>query len=150
MLHVITRLDDPLLDLIKDDPVRPEIELAFRVSDSSEVFVLLENKPDAVTPTPAAVVCCAYRNMVPATVEELRLTPATTPSTAVFYTIWSYSPGAGRRLIREARSWIETNRQGVGQFVTLSPPTEMARVFHIRNGASVLRINGDTVNYLYA
>jgi len=150
MLHVIKHLEDPLLALVKDDPVRPEIELAFRVSDSSEVFVLLEEQPDAVSPRAAAVVCCAYRNMVPATVEELRLTPATTPSTAVFYTIWSYSPGAGRRLIREARSWIETNRQGVGQFVTLSPPTEMARVFHIRNGASVLRINGDTVNYLYA
>jgi hypothetical protein len=150
MLHVIKHLEDPLLALVKDDPVRPEIELSFRVSDSSEVFVLLEEQPDAVSPRAAAVVCCAYRNMVPATVEELRLTPATTPSTAVFYTIWSYSPGAGRRLIREARSWIETNRQGVGQFVTLSPPTEMARVFHIRNGASVLRINGDTVNYLYA
>ena len=150
MLHVISHLDDPLLALVKDDPVRPEIELAFRVSDTSHVFVLLEEQPDAVSPRPAAVVCCAYRSMVPATVEELRLVPATTPSTAVFYTIWSYSPGAGRRLIREARSWIESHRQGVGQFVTLSPPTEMARVFHIRNGASVLRVNGDSVNYLYA
>jgi hypothetical protein len=68
---------------------------------------------------------------------------------AVFYTIWSYVPGAGRRLITQARRWIQENRVEIRQFVTLSPPTDMARVFHLRNGAEVHRVNVDTVNYLY-
>jgi hypothetical protein len=68
---------------------------------------------------------------------------------AVFYTIWSYTAGSGRRLIMSARSWIGMNRSNVQEYVTLSPPTDMARVFHIRNGAEVLRVNADTVNYLY-
>jgi hypothetical protein len=33
--------------------------------------------------------------------------------------------------------------------VTLSPKTEMARKFHLKNGAEVFRENPDTVNYLY-
>jgi len=33
--------------------------------------------------------------------------------------------------------------------ITMSPKTDMARDFHIRNGATVLRINRTTVNYEY-
>jgi hypothetical protein len=71
------------------------------------------------------------------------------PNTAVFYTIWSYKPGAGRRLIVAARSWLLANMSNLDTFVTLSPPTEMARVFHLRNGAGVLSVNEDSVNYIY-
>lgn len=149
MLHVITKLTDPLIELVKDDPVRPELALDFRISSSSEIFVLLEQGADTVTPKPAAVVCSAYRTSVPASVQELLEVPATVATVAVFYTIWSYSPGAGRRLIQAARSWISEHRTNIEQFVTLSPQTEMARVFHTRNGAAVLRVNGDTVNYVY-
>ena len=149
ILHIIRSLDDPLIDLLRDDPVRPDIEWAFRVSEHCDIFVLLEACEDTVTPQPGAVVCCAYRNSVPSAVPELMIAPATTPNVAVFYTIWSYRPGSGRRLITEARSWIEQNRAGISQFVTLCPPTEMARVFHLRNGARILRVNADTVNYEY-
>jgi hypothetical protein len=69
---------------------------------------------------------------------------------AVFYTIWSYYPGAGRRLIRSAAEWIQKNRTNITEFVTLSPPTDMARIFHLRNGAKEFRINENTVNYLYS
>ena len=143
-LHVIQSLDDPLISLLKDDPVRPEIPSEFRVSDHTEIFVYF-NEDD----TPGAVVCCAYRNSVPANVVELAHVPATSPSVAVFYTIWSYTAGAGRRLILSARSWISMNRSNIQEYVTLSPQTDMARIFHIRNGAEVLRVNADTVNYLY-
>lgn len=142
MLHVIQDINDPLCRVIADDPVRPEIPLEFRVSANSEIFVLLDGTE------PTAAVCCAYRDSVPATVTELSLI-SDQASVAVFYTIWSYRPGAGRKLILAARSWIETNRTAIKEFVTLSPPTEMARVFHIRNGASVFRVNPDTVNYIY-
>lgn len=149
ILHCIKSRSDPLIDLLKDDPVRPDISWDFRIAEHCEIFVLLESCEDSVMPKPGAVVCCAYRSSVPSDVSELMISPATTPNIAVFYTIWSYKPGSGRRLIAEARSWIEENRSGVNKFVTLSPPTEMARVFHLRNGAKVLRINADTVNYEY-
>jgi hypothetical protein len=141
-IHVIQSLDDQLLGLIKDDPIRPEIELDQRVSEFSEVFVLTDDKPQAV-------VCVAYRNSPPASVEELLIPPATKPSVAVFYTIWSYRPGAGREMILSARAWIEANRPWITTFITLSPPTETARKFHLKNGASVFRVNPDSVNYLY-
>ena len=144
MLHVVQRVDDPLIRLVADDPVRPEIPREFRVGPFSEIFVLANEDG-----SPAAAVCCAYRAEIPTDVVELAQLPAAVPTVAVFYTIWSYVPGAGRRLITQARRWIQENRVEIRQFVTLSPPTDMARVFHLRNGAEVHRVNIDTVNYLY-
>jgi hypothetical protein len=144
MLHVIQKIRDPLVRLVADDPVRPDIPVEFRVSDTSEIFVLLSDD----TGEPTAVVCVAYRDAVPADVYELAQQPQA-PSVAVFYTIWSYQPGAGRRLIVGARGWIEVNRPYITEFVTLSPPTDMARRFHLTNGAEVFRVNPYTVNYLY-
>jgi len=37
----------------------------------------------------------------------------------------------------------------ITRFVTLSPKTEMARRFHLKNGAVVFRENEETVNYEY-
>jgi hypothetical protein len=37
----------------------------------------------------------------------------------------------------------------IDRFVTLSPKTEMAKRFHLKNGAVVLRENDTTVNYEY-
>lgn len=85
---------------------------------------------------------------IPETVEDLtRL--ASEANTAVFYTIWSYAAGAGRELIAQAQADIKTQMPAVNTFVTLSPKTEMARRFHLKNGAEVYRENTQTVNYLY-
>ena len=70
-------------------------------------------------------------------------------TTAVFYTIWSYVAGAGRDLIVEAQRSIESEFPGIQTYVTLSPKTEMARRFHLKNGARELRENPDTINYIY-
>lgn len=145
MLHTITTLDDPLLALIKDDPVRPDIPLEFRVSDSCSVYVLLDDEYSK----PQAVVCVARKSTVPHNVLELAAIDLEVPTVAVFYTIWSYSSGAGRRLIQETQRSIRVEYKDITTFVTLSPPTEMARVFHLRNGAGVLSVNPDTVNYIY-
>jgi hypothetical protein len=67
----------------------------------------------------------------------------------VFYTIWSYARGAGQSLITEAQRKIQENNSEIMTYVTLSPKTEMARSFHLKNGAAVYRENPDTVNYLY-
>lgn len=144
MLYRITTLSDPLCELVRDDPVRPEIPLEFRVSERSDIFVLLDQYSK-----PEAVVCAAYKDSVPGSVVELSHPNMMDPHIAVFYTIWSYAPGAGRRLIRAAQAWLQANRADIDQFVTLSPPTDMARVFHLRNGAGVFRVNDGTVNYIY-
>lgn len=140
MLHIIKDLNDPLIDLIKDDPVRPAIPSSSRVHDHAEIFVLLNDN------VPAAVTCVAYLDAVPTNETELGTTGE---NVAAFYTIWSYTPGAGRKLIREAQLYIKENKQSVKRWVTLSPKTEMARVFHHRNGAFTLQENLETINYEY-
>jgi hypothetical protein len=51
MLHIIDNLQDNLLNLIKDDPVRPEIPAEQRVNENSRIFVLKDDndRPLAVT-----------------------------------------------------------------------------------------------------
>lgn len=144
MLHVINSITDSWFDLIKDDPVRPEIPGPFRVSGFSEIFCSV-NQGRA-----AAVTCVAYRDSVPKTVEELLCTSSVNSARiAVFYTIWSYLPGSGAELIFQARDWIRQHRPEIEEFVTLSPPTDMARKFHLRNGAAILSVNEQTINYQY-
>jgi hypothetical protein len=142
MLYVITSITDPLIKLVSDDPVRPEVPVDFRVTNDNEIFVLLEDDE------PQAVVCVAYKDYIP-TDEAQLIYASEIPSTAVFYTIWSYKSGAGRKLIRQAKKHIEDNRPSITKFVTLSPRTEMARKFHLNNGASVFRENETSVNYEY-
>jgi hypothetical protein len=143
MLKIIRDLHDPLIDLVKDDPVRPAIPTASRVHDHAEILVLVNDD----SKEPEAVVCVAYLDSVPTTETELGKTG---DRVAAFYTIWSYAPGAGRRMIRAARQHIMATRPEISKFVTLSPKTEMARKFHLSNGAEVLQDNETTINYLYA
>ena len=144
MLHIISNLQDQLLSLIKDDPVRPELSAEFRVNDNSKIFVLMDEDQGE----PLAVTCVKFLNTIPKSVDDLAQTVVKT-DTAVFYTIWSYAQGAGRRLIQEAQIMIKTENPEVEIYVTLSPKTEMARRFHLNNGAEVYRENSETVNYLY-
>lgn len=142
MLTFIKDLTHKLLEFIKDDPVRPEIPTDFRVSDGRMVAALVnEDKPDAM-------VCISFHDFVPQDTNDLKNT-ASVPTTAVFYTIWSYKSGKGQELLIEAVKGIQRDYPSVNRFVTLSPKTELARRFHLRNGAIVFRENGDTVNYEY-
>ena len=142
MLHAITQPNEYLLSLIKDDPVRPEIPLSDRVNHNSRIYVWKNGEETA------AVTCVKFLESVPAAVEDMAdLVESAT--TAVFYTIWSYAAGAGRLLIQEAQKSIESEFPGIQTYVTLSPKTEMARRFHLKNGAGVYRENLDSVNYIY-
>lgn len=143
MLHIIRDLGDDLTRLIKDDPVRPEIPLENRVNKNSEIYVLKDDNDQ-----PIAVTCVKFLESVPTEVDELVNTAVNT-TTAVFYTIWSYAQGAGRRLIEEAQAEIRRTHPEVNTYVTLSPKTEMAERFHLRNGAEKWRVNAQSVNYLY-
>ena len=143
MIYKPKNLNDPLLRVIEDDPVRPEIPVDFRISKNREVLILLKDEK------PQAVVCVAFMDSIPTSCAELFFEQAE-PDTVIFYTIWSYTPGAGRDLIFKAREDIVSTRPSIKRFVTLSPPTEMAKRFHLKNGAKIFRENIDTVNYEYA
>jgi len=142
MLTFIKDLTDKLLDFIKDDPVRPEISKDFRVSNGRMVAALVEEEK------PEAMVCVSFHDFVPENVNDLNTTHVV-PTTAVFYTIWSYKAGKGKELLIQAVKEIQKQHPTVTRFVTLSPKTETARRFHLRNGAIVFRENIDTTNYEY-
>lgn len=143
MLQFIQDLTDKLLEYIKDDPVRPEIPKEFRVSDGRAVAALVDEEEN-----PEAMVCVSFHDFVPENVEGLKKTTQV-PTTAVFYTIWSYKSGKGAELLIEAVKRIQETHPSVTRFVTLSPKTNMAQRFHLKNGAIVFRENADTVNYEY-
>ena len=141
MLFFITDPKDPLLDYIKDDPVRPEIPKEFRVGSNRFVAAMADEKPQAI-------VCVNLLDFVPSSVNELG-EAVEEVNTAVFYTIWSYAPGAGRELLMRTVEEIKERFPTIKRFVTLSPKTEMARKFHHKNGATTLRENPESVNYEY-
>jgi hypothetical protein len=142
MLHTITTITDDLETLIRDDPVRPEISVARRVNSNSRIYMLKDGDQTQ------AVTCVKFLDMIPAAVDDLaELVGSAT--TAVFYTIWSYTAGAGRELIVQAQQSIESEFPEIQTYVTLSPKREMARRFHLKNGAGIYRENSDTINYIY-
>ena len=142
MLHTITTISDDLATLIKDDPVRPEIPLSDRVNSNSRIYMLKDGDQTL------AVTCVKFLETIPAAVDDLVMLIGSA-TTAVFYTIWSYTAGSGRELIVEAQKSIESEFPEIQTYVTLSPKTEMARRFHLKNGARELRENNDTINYIY-
>ena len=93
MLQFIKDLSNTLLDFIKDDPVRPEISKDFRVSDGRMVAALTDEESN-----PEAMVCVSFHDFIPANVKDLDKT-AQVPTTAIFYTIWSYKSGKGQELL---------------------------------------------------
>jgi hypothetical protein len=141
MLSFIKDVTDTMLEYIKDDPVRPEISKEFRVGKNKFVSALVED-------IPKAIVCVSLHDFVPKEVDDLKI-ETDAPTTAIFYTIWSYAPGAGKELLMQTVEEIKKQYPTVDRFVTLSPKTEMAKRFHLKNGADVYRENQDTVNYEY-
>lgn len=143
MLHLVRSLSDSFFGLLSQDPVRPGIPHTSRIGDNKDIFVFRNEANEA-----QAITCVSYQSFVPQSEAEL-FQVSTSPDIAVFYTIWSYKPGAGRTLILDAVRHINTNKATISRFVTLSPKTEMAKRFHLNNGAMIFRNNLETVNYEY-
>ena len=141
--------DDWKLGYCKDDPVRPHLPLSWRVQAGREVYGL-ESKEGTVE----AVICVGYTNDVPITEHELDYYSQAAcqdgqhGNVAVFYTVWSYAKGAGRRMVLETADYLKKER-GIKRFVTLSPLTEMAEKFHLRNGATLLAKGNECQNFEY-
>ena len=141
MLHLIRDYADRFFAFLLEDPVRPTIPTEQRVGANRAIFVLHEeDRVDAIT-------CVSYQDRVPEREDEL-FQPGEA-SIAVFYTIWSYRPGAGRRLILDSVDRIRQDNPAITRFVTLSPKTDLARKFHLSNGALICQENHDTINYEY-
>jgi hypothetical protein len=140
-LHHIRDITHPLAGIIKDDPVRPHIPIEQRINEAAEIMILKAGEEVL------AATCLQWLSEVPEDEQDL-INMNKAKDVAVFYTIWSYSPGAGARLLQEAANWIKTEYP-VKSIVTLSPQTEMARKFHLKNGARIRRENPTSVNYEY-
>jgi hypothetical protein len=140
-IHVVNDIQDPLLWLVKDDPVRKDIYQIERIIGNKEIMVLIEDEK------PSAVVCISYQDFIPSS--ENDLISSNNATIAIFYTIWSYKPGSGKKLLFKAKDYIKENRKNIGRFITLSPLTFTASRFHTNNGAKVLRVNKTSVNYEY-
>jgi hypothetical protein len=141
-LHHIRDITDPLVRIIKDDPVRPHIPLDQRINEAAEIMILKAG--DEIL----AATCMQWLKGVPETEEDLQSMDKD-KEVAVFYTIWSYSPGAGATLLQHAAEWLKTEFKDLRGIVTLSPQTQMAQRFHLKNGAKIRKTNATTVNYEY-
>ena len=119
---------------IKDDPVR-DVSYAFRTSQGRCIYTIPGK----------AVVCIANTFKCPIDMEQLEIySLSAADEFTIFYTVWSYEKGYGRLILNELLQLLQTKR-----YVTLSPKTEMAKNFHLRNGAKLLAENKTSYNFEY-
>jgi len=137
----------------KEDPVRPELDNKFRKDWGRKIYGLKLGK-DIV-----AVMCFAFTHEIPKTVEELDLMSKDAfiqathragiqGNIAIAYTVWSKKKGGGKRIIQEVFKMVKKSYH-LNRLVTLSPLTDMARKFHLRNGAIELQVNETSQNFEY-
>tara|TARA_B100000700_G_scaffold233929_1_gene259223 strand:- start:56 stop:616 length:561 start_codon:yes stop_codon:yes gene_type:complete len=135
------------------DPVRPELDNEFRTSYGRKIYGV--KYKDEIH----AVMCFAFTNEIPKTVKELDLLSkdAFLQSThrdqkvgkiAIAYTVWSTKKGGGKLIVKEVFKVIKKSNH-LNRLVTLSPLTDMARKFHLRNGAVEIQVNESTQNFEY-
>ena len=145
MIKQIIQDTDQTLAYIADDPVRPHLPAQERIEGNRKVFYLANEDNDVL-----AMICLAFTDGVATTELELnRYITFEGTTVCMFYTLWSYAPGAGRELALKIVDYVKNNFSHVKRIVTLSPKTEMARRFHLKNGAFELQVNPETVNFEY-
>ena len=131
---------------VLDDPVRTHLSAEYRTTEGRQMWALYEDKyavADEPSDVPLAIICVAYTNAVPKNETELHWyssasgSGAISTTTAVFYTVWSYSKGAGQTIVNSVANHIRDTHTEIENWVTLSPLTEMAERFHLSNGAEL-------------
>tara|TARA_Y100000114_G_scaffold75146_1_gene68879 strand:+ start:131 stop:808 length:678 start_codon:yes stop_codon:yes gene_type:complete len=143
----------PYID-VTEDPVRPELDLTFRQTYGRKILGLRDDVGEI-----AAIICFAFTDEVPKTVEELEKfsydsairssnRSGVQGSIAVAYTVWAKKKGGGRAIVNEVYKRIKKSNH-LNRLITLSPLTKMARNFHIKNGAKELQVNETTQNFEY-
>jgi|TARA_Y100000813_G_C23922488_1_gene239596 hypothetical protein len=136
------------MDLFKDDPVRPNLNPKFRLTENRVNFLLTQDFTK-----PCAIICVAFTKDIPKTEKQLEMYSINKLSVnydkAIFYTIWSYSKGSGKDILFNTVFWLKKNKPEIKRYITMSPKTEMARNFHLKNGAYELKSNRETINFEY-
>ena len=136
-----------------EDPVRPELDNVFRTSYGRKIYgVRYKNEIQAV-------MCFAFTNKVPKDVTQLdkfshdaflqsTQRGQTVGQIAIAYTVWSKKRGGGKLIVKEVFKKIKKSNH-LNRLVTLSPLTDMATKFLLRNGAKLLQVNESTQNFEY-
>tara|TARA_B100000965_G_scaffold336619_1_gene302999 strand:+ start:974 stop:1543 length:570 start_codon:yes stop_codon:yes gene_type:complete len=136
-----------------EDPVRPELDNIFRTSYGRKIYgVKYKNEI-------YAVMCFAFTNKIPKSVKELDLLSRdaflqsaqrdqNVGKIAIAYTVWSKKKGGGKLIVKEVFKMIKKSNH-LNRLITLSPLTEMARNFHLKNGAIEVQVNENTQNFEY-
>ena len=138
---------------IKEDPIRPELDVKFRTNYGRKIFGVKYKKEIC------AIMCFGFTNEIPKTIKELdlmtkdaflknTLTDQKVGQIAIAYTVWSKRRGGGKLIVKEIFKMIKKSNH-LNRLITLSPLTEMARNFHLHNGAIELRVNQETQNFEY-
>ena len=138
---------------IEEDPVRPELDNIFRRSYGRKIYGV------KYMGEIHAVMCFAYTNEIPKNVDELDkfshdafLQSAhrdqNVGKIAIAYTVWSKKKGGGKLIVKEVFKMIKKSNH-LNRLVTLSPLTDMASKFHLRNKAKLIRVNETTQNFEY-
>ena len=136
-----------------EDPVRPELDVKFRTNYGRKIFGVKYKKEIC------AIMCFGFTNEIPKTIKELdlmtkdaflknTLTDQKVGQIAIAYTVWSKRRGGGKLIVKEIFKMIKKSNH-LNRLVTLSPLTEMARNFHLHNGAIELQVNQETQNFEY-
>ena len=138
------RLLDNGYEILSEDPVRPHLQDFKQASHN-------ENYAWEVDGETQAVICVSYTDVIPTSEHDLREYSGDVENkqVAVFYTVWSYSKGAGAKLVLELFEHLKQSKPHLKRFVTLSPLTEMARRFHIKNGAKFINKHAEAQNFEY-
>jgi len=143
----------PFID-VTEDPVRPELSLEFRQAYGRKIYGIRDEEGDI-----AAVMCFAFTNGIPKSVEEMDAMSRDAAmqavhragvqgSIAIAYTVWAKKKGGGKHMVNEVYKMIKESHH-IDRLITLSPLTDMARKFHLKNGAKEVQVNLTTQNFEY-
>ena len=139
---------------IKEDPIRPELDVKFRTSYGRKIFGVKYKKEIC------AIMCFGFTNQIPKTINEFDLMTRDAHmqsaswrsknigKIAIAYTVWSKKKGGGKLIVKEIFKKIKKSNH-LNRLVTLSPLTDMARKFHLNNGAIEVQVNENTQNFEY-
>ena len=143
----------PFID-VTEDPVRPELSLEFRQAYGRKIYGIRDEEGDI-----AAVMCFAFTHGIPKSVEEMDAMSRDAAmqavhragvqgSKAIAYTVWAKEKGGGKHMVNEVYKMIKESHH-IDRLITLSPLTDMARKFHLKNGAKEVQVNLTTQNFEY-
>ena len=117
------------------DPVRPSIPCEWRIANGNKVFFKGVKSFDMryVTEMSAENLLCLFQEYC----SEVR------DGNGVLYSLWKhcnllhsmvYKKRCRREIIFNIVDYLKEHKPNVKRYVTLSPKTEMAKKFHLRNG----------------